>query len=165
MSIARLAPAAPLLSGFTLPVRHAAAVGGVGAFVTMLVSAASGSRPPYVVVQWEWFLDPFGARIATTNVTSLVQSPAPIAVIVGWTIAAFVMSTACRNGRRSLALGGLAMGVAIIYAGYLLADILSRAFNASATWTGQTLLVSLMVSSILVVLVIAAGPPVRAEEE
>jgi hypothetical protein len=75
------------------------------------------------------------------------------------------MSLACRHASRLFALGGLAMSVAILYAGYLLADLIAAAFNASATWTGQTLLASLMASSILMVLVIAAGPPVRAEEE
>ncbi len=101
----------------------------------------------------------------TGNVGSLVQHPGPIAVIAGWAIAALVMSLACRHASRLLAMGGLALGVAILYGGYLLADLIAQAFNASATWTGQTLLASLMASSILMVLVIAAGPPVRAEEE
>jgi len=165
LSLARLATAAPLLTGFSIPPARAIVVGAVGAIVTMLASAASGGRPPYLLVDWRWFTDPFATRIVEGNISSLVQHPGPIAVIVGWAVAALVMSLACRRSSRLFALSGLALGIAILYVSYLLADLIGQAFNASATWTGQTLLVSLMTSSILMVLVIAAGPPVRAEEE
>jgi hypothetical protein len=165
LSLARLAPAAPLLTGFSIPPLRAAVVGAIGAIVTMMASAASGGKPPYLIVDWRWFVDPFATRIVTGNVGSLVQHPGPVAVIVAWGAAALLMSYACQRASRLFALGGLVVAVAVLYAGYLLADLIATAFNASATWTGQTLLVSLMASSILMVLVIAAGPPVRAEEE
>jgi predicted Ser/Thr protein kinase len=165
LALVRLAPAAPMLTGFSITPVRAAILGGIGAMVTMAASAASGNGPPYLVVDWRWFVDPFSTRVVTGNVGNLVQHPGPITVVAVWGVAALVMSLACRHASRLFALGGLAMSVTILYAGYLLADVIAAAFNASATWAGQTLLVSLMTSSILMVLVIAAGPPVRAEEE
>jgi hypothetical protein len=165
LAAVRLGLAAPLLTGFSIPPLRAGALGGMGAIVTIIASAASGGRPPYLLVNWEWFLDPFATRIVNGNVGALVQQPGTLAVIVAWTAAAVVMSLACQRASRVWALGGLAMSVGVLYAGYLLADVLANTFNTSATWTGEALLVGLMASSILVVLVIAAGAPVRAEEE
>jgi hypothetical protein len=160
----KLALAAPLLSGFVMRPVRAGIVGGLGALATMIASAASGGRPPFVDVHLEWFLDPFSSRIVTGGVRTLVEHPGAVAVVLAWAGAAVVMSLACSRASRGVAFAGLALGVGILYGGYALADLSARAFNASATWAGQTLLASLTASSILVVLVIAAGPPVRGED-
>jgi hypothetical protein len=160
----KLAPAAPLLTGFVMRPVRAAVVGALGALATMIASAASGGRPPYLDVGLGWFLDPFSSRIITGSVRTLVEHPGPIAIVLAWAGAAAVMSLACSRASRGAAFGGLALGVGVLYGGYALADLVASAFNASATWAGETLLASLTASSILVVLVIAAGPPVRGED-
>ncbi|MDH4139081.1 MAG: serine/threonine protein kinase [Coriobacteriia bacterium] len=165
LGIARLAPAAPLLTGFGATPLKSAVAGATGAALTMLASAASGGRAPYLTVTLEWFADPLSTRIMSGNVRELVSTPAPLAVLAAWAGAALAMSLACRRAARTAAIGGWVLGVAMLYAGYALADVVARSVNASVTWTGDALLPHLAASSILVVLVIAAGAPARAEEE
>lgn len=165
LGAAMLAPATPLLAGFALSPLRAALLGGLGATLTTLASAASGGEAPYLAVTSRWFVDPIGLRAPDAAMRALLTSPAALAAIVAWALAAAAMSLACRRASRTAAVLGAFLGGGTLYGGYALADAIARQGNGSATWSGQPLLPHLAASLILVVLVIAAGPPVRAEEE
>jgi eukaryotic-like serine/threonine-protein kinase len=163
--VARVSPVAPLLAGFVLPPLPAAGLSALGALFTMAASAASGSSAPFTDVAWSLLTDPWGTAASAPAVADLVSSPAPFAVLLGWSVAGAAMSLCCRSASRLMALLGVALGTLALAGGYLLADLIAAEVNASVTWSGQPLLLSVVSSSILMVLVVAAGPPTRAEEE
>lgn len=165
LGIARLAPAGSLLIAYETSVLRATLLGAYAGGLTMLASAASGGRAPYLDVDWRFFVDPLATRVTAGGLRELLSTPAPLAVIAAWAAAAGMMSLLCRFASRGAAVGGGFLGMLALYGGYSLADVIARSLDASATWSGELLLPHLTASSILIVLVIAAGPPLRAEEE
>ena len=165
LGLAGIAPAAPLLAGFVLPPLPAAGLSALGALITMGASAASGAEAPFTTVAPALLTDPWGAAGGSFAFEHLTASAAPLAVMLGWAAAGAAMSLCCRSASRLMALLGVGLGTFALAGGYLLADLLAAQGNASVTWAGQPLLLSVAASSILMVLVVAAGPPTRAEEE
>jgi hypothetical protein len=165
LGLAKCAPAGGLLLGYEPRPGRAAALAAYAGGLTMLASAVSGGRPPYLDVGWNLLADPLGTRIPAGGVRLLLSTPAPAAIVVTWALAAAVMSHACSRATRKAALTGAALGMLTLYGGYALAQVISVQLNASATWTGESLLTHIMASSILVVIVVAAGPPVRGEND
>lgn len=165
LGIARLAPAGPLLIGYEVPMLRATLLGAYAGGLTMLASAVSGGRAPYLDVGWRLFFDPLSTRVTAGGLRELLSTPAPLAVIAAWAAAAAVMSVACHRASRAAAVVGATLALLGMYGGYAVADAISASLDVSATWSGEALLPHLAASSILMVLVIAAGPPVRAEEE
>jgi eukaryotic-like serine/threonine-protein kinase len=165
LGLLRVSPAAPLLAGFVLPPLPAAALSALGAVFTMGASAASGAGAPFADVNWSLLADPWASTAGAQAASHLVNSPAPLMVVLGWSVAGAAMSLCCRSASRLMALLGIALGATSLIGGYLLADAVALEVNASVTWSSQPLLLSVAASSILLVLVVAAGPPTRAEEE
>jgi len=165
LGVARLAPAGSLLLAYEVTMVRATLLGAYAGALTMLASAASGGRAPYLDIDWRFFLDPLATRVTAGGLRELLSTPAPLAVIAAWAAAAAIMSLFCRFASRAAAVGGGFFGMLALYGGYSMADVIARSLDASATWSGELLLPHLTASSILVVLVIAAGPPLRAEEE
>lgn len=162
---AHCAPAAPLIAGFAQAPRQAAVNGAMAALFAMLSSAASGGAAPYVAVSWAWLAGPLSDRLAAARLAQLLSTPAPLGVVAGWTVAALAMSLSCRRSSRVAALVGTALGTVSMYGGYAAADTLARATGSQGVWTGTGLLPHLTASSILMVLIVMAGPPTRPEEE
>ncbi len=160
-----LAPAAPLLLGFTLPPLRSAALAAYAGGITMLASAASSGRAPYLEVGLGWLARPVGTRISAGGVRELLSTPAPLVIIAAWAFAAWAMSLACSRASRASAIAGAAVAAVALVGGYAGAQVVSSAFNGSVTWSGEALLPHVVASLILVVVVIAAGPPTRPEEE
>ncbi|MFU8891169.1 MAG: protein kinase domain-containing protein [Anaerosomatales bacterium] len=165
LGVARVSPAAPLLAGFMLPPLPAAVLSALGAVLTMGASAASGAGAPFTDVSVAFLIDPWASAGGSQAARDLVSSVAPLMVVLGWSGAAAAMSLFCRSASRLMALLGTALGALVLLGGYLLADAVALEVNASVTWSSQALLLSVAASSILMVLVIAAGPPTRPEEE
>jgi eukaryotic-like serine/threonine-protein kinase len=165
LGLIRISPAAPLLAGFVLPPLPAAALSALGAVFTMAASAASGAGAPFADVNLSLLADPWASATGAQTAGGIVGSPAPLMVVLGWSVAGAAMSLCCRSASRLMALLGTALGATALIGGYLLADAVALEVNASVTWSSQPLLLSVAASSILMVLVVAAGPPTRAEEE
>jgi len=165
LGMPRISLATPMLLGFWLTPLRAAALCAYSATITLLVSAVSGGRAPYIAVDWRFFLDPLGSRVIAGSVRTLLSEPSPIIVVATWALAGALMSLACSRGSRLSAFVGAGLAGVALWGGYTLAELTSRAVNGSMTWTGQGLLPYLTASLILVVLVAAAGAPPRAEEE
>ncbi|MDY0087564.1 MAG: hypothetical protein RBS78_03305, partial [Coriobacteriia bacterium] len=163
--LAHIAPVAPLLAGFVMPPLQAAALSALGALLTMGASAASGASAPFVSVLPHLFIQPWSTAGGSHAFEPLTSSAAPVAVVLGWAAAAALMSLCSRSSSRLMALLGVVLGTLPLTGGYLLADVLARAGNASVTWAGLPLLLGVGASSILMVVVIVAGPPTRPEEE
>ena len=164
LGMAKAAAAGPALLGYEVRPLKAAALSAYAGGLTMLASAATGGRAPYLDVGWELLVDPLGSRVEGGALRLLAATPAPLAIVAAWALAGALASLACARASRLAALGGSALAIAVLSGGYSLAGLIATAFNASSTWTGEPLLTHMMASSILMVLVIAAGPPVRAEE-
>lgn len=160
-----IAPLAPLLAGFLFPPLRAAALSLAAAALVLLASAASGFGPPFTQVSLGFLAEPWATATTEGNVRHLLSNPAPLTVLAAWTLAGAVTSLACHFATRPAALFGLLLGSGTMLGGYLLADTIWMSGNESVTWAGTSLLSSLGASSILMVLVVAAGPPTRAEEE
>lgn len=165
LGLPRIPLATPLLLGFWIPPLRSAALAAYGAAVSLLASAASGGRAPYLAVEWRFFVDPLGSRVIAGGVRTLVSDPSPIVVIATWAAAAAVMSIACARASRLASFVGMGLAGATLWGGYTLAQMTSQAVNGSMTWIGEGLLPYLTASLILVVLVGAAGAPPRAEDE
>jgi len=165
LGLPRISLATPLLLGFWLTPLRTAALSAYSALITMLVSAVSGGRAPYIVVNWQFFVDPLGSRVIAGAARTLVSEPSPIIIVVTWAVAGACMSAACSRGSRLAAFIGIGLAGATMWGGYTLAQLVSVAVNGSMTWVGQGLLPYLTASLILVVLVAAAGAPPRAEDE
>jgi len=177
LGVAYLAPAAPVLAGFALRPVRAAVLSAFGAALTMYVSMASSSTAPHIDVPVRFLPTEKAYSASRAGDLAIGGAPwsqalvfqdliGPLVVIAAWALAAALMSLSCGRATRNSALLGAVLGFAILLAGYSLADMLvTPAYNDSVTWFGPVLLSRLAASSILVVLVIAAGPPIRAEEE
>lgn len=165
LGVPKIPIATPLLLGFWLTPLRAAALAAYSAIITLLVSAASGGRAPYLGVEWRFFTEPLGSRVIAGSVRTLLSEPSPLVIVAAWAAAAAIMSLACSRGTRLSAFVGAGLGGTAIWGGYTLATLLSSALNGSMTWNGPGLLPYLSASLILVVLVAAAGAPPRAEEE
>lgn len=165
LGMPRISLATPLLLGFWLTPLRTAALAAYSAMITMLVSAVSGGRAPYIAVNWRFFADPLGSRVIAGAARTLMSEPSPIIIIATWALAGALMSLACSRGSRLAAFAGIGLAGATMWGGYTLAQLVSVAVNGSMTWVGQGLLPYLTASLILVVLVAAAGAPPRAEDE
>lgn len=177
LGVARLSLATPLLAGFALSPLRAAAAGLVGGALSMLASSASFAAAPYLVVDPRIFTDPARAALVAANVRGAFTDPAAYVTLLGWPVAAFVMSLLARRASRVFAVLGVAAGGGVLYGAYVLAELVSvRLGNTDpsgvgtltgvhGTWTGTAMLVPLGASLILVALVALLGAPVRPEEE
>lgn len=158
----------PLVAGFVLPPVAAAATGLAGGTLVMLASALSAEGPPYLVASPA---DVFGvwqrSDLAASAVATLVRSPSAYIALLGWPVAAALMSLACRRASRLGAVAGTIGGSAVLGTAYYAAQFLAELTEGAdaATWTGETLAVALGSTLAVMLLVIALGPPVRAEEE
>ncbi|HET6498906.1 MAG TPA: hypothetical protein VFH17_07645, partial [Coriobacteriia bacterium] len=165
LGLAGVAPAAPLLAGFLLAPAPAAALSALSALVAMGASAVSGRQAVLAAPSVGLVTDPWAQAGAALALEQLVASWAPAAVTLGWATAAALMSLCCRRASRPFALLGVALGACALMGAYAAAGAAGDAGNALVTWMSDPLLRGVAVSSILMVLVVAAGPPVRAEEE
>jgi biotin transporter BioY len=113
--------------------------------------------------------DPAAGVAVARNVSAAFLDPAAWVALLGWPVAALLMSLLSRRATRiSAFVGAVLAGGTLIGAG-VLARIAASGLHAPAAtarnWTGTGFAVSLSGSLILVMLVIALGAPVRAEEE
>jgi hypothetical protein len=168
LSLARVPLLTPLLAGFSLPPLPAAAAGLAGGFIAVLASAASAVPVPYLSMTPLLFIDPRRALLGAANVQSAFANPATWFVLLGWAVAAAVMSLLCRPAKRLWAVVGTLLAGAILYGAYTGAAMIGAALGTKGAlnaWAGPAFTVSLVGSLILVLLVAALGAPVRAEED
>ncbi len=165
LAVARVPYAMPLLAGFALPPLTAAAAGFLGGALALLASASSGGVAPYSAVNPALFLDPAAGVAASGAVRAAFAAPAAWVALLGWAIAAAAMSWLSKRASRGWAIAGALLGAAIVYSAHSAARQLSFVLGHEVAWDGTSFLLSLGASLLLVVVVIALGAPVRAEEE
>jgi hypothetical protein len=169
LGIAYVPYLAPLLAGFTLPALPAMAAGLAGGVLQLLASSASAQGVPYTVVDPRLLADPASGLLVATNVRAAFTDPAAWVALLGWPIAALLMSLLCRRATRLAAFAGATLAAGALVGAAMLARVTAAALGEPASvvfaWSGQAFAVSLGGSLILVVLVIVLGAPVRAEEE
>ena len=165
LGVVRLSLATPLLAGFALSPLRAAAAGLVGGALSLLAASASFSAPPYLAVDARIFLDPARATLMASAVRVAFTDPASYIALLGWPLAAFVMSLLASRASRLFAVAGVFAGGAVLWGAYTLAQLASRWLDGAGTWNGEALLVALGASLILMTLVALLGAPVRPEEE
>ena len=158
IAAARCAPAVPLIAGFAFAPLPAALAGGVAAFATLLMSAASGAAAPLLTVDWRWLTAPWGFGVPLADLLNALATPGIAIVIASWALAAAVSSFACRRLTRAWAAVGSAVGVGLMAGGYALWGMLDdvQLLPAAAP--------DLIAAAVLMAVVIALGPPARPED-
>jgi hypothetical protein len=156
LGVVRAAGATPLLAGFVYGPLAALAASALAALATMVVSAATGAAPPFLSVDWRFFTDPWSAEVLTANIRT-VFATGPLVAAAGWGVAGAVMSLFCARGTRMAASLGALVAAAVLRVAYvpwrLLPD--GPSLTSLLTYGGAALIV--------IVVVIALGPPTRGE--
>ncbi len=165
LGVAHLAPATPLLAGFSLPVFEAAAAGLVGGLLSIAASAASLVEPPYAHVDPRVFVDFGSAPLVSAALREAFLNPATYIALAGWLASAAVMSWFSARATRISAMIGAVLASFVFAGAYLVADLASVALGNGSVWITSGLAISLAASLTMVVLVAALGAPVRPEEE
>ena len=168
LAAARVPYLMPLLAGFALPPATAAAAGVGGGALAFLAASASGLGAPFGIVDPRLLASPQHALAHAAAVSAAFASVSTWIALVGWGVAAAVMSLFSRRASRLGAVFGGLAGALVLAAFYALARLAGGAWGArgvAAGWTATPFRVSLAVSLILVLLVAALGAPVRAEDE
>lgn len=163
LGIGQLALATPFLAGFLLSPVAAAAASLAGGTLALMAWAISGGVRQYLSVDWRLFAAPLEQSASGAALRALWTSPATWALLASWALAAAAMSLLCRRASRPAAFAGAALGAAIVWAG---SAVGAWALGQPDPWTASLYTAQQLTGSlILVVLVVAAGPPVRPEEE
>jgi len=156
LGVARAALSAPFIAGFTFEPLPAAGAAGLAALTTMAASMVTGGSPPYLLVPWEFFVQPWGADTVVSGVEAL-GTPGPLIAAVAWAVAAVVMSLACHGGSRGSAVLGSVLAAVTLGVGYSLWGLFGDGPTVPA------LLEQASAALMVMVVVIALGPPSRGE--
>jgi hypothetical protein len=149
----------PILLGFVYPPIRSSAAAGLSAVALMLASASTGGAAPFLDVGAEFVVDPLGGSLdgVFTGTADLVG---PAIAVLAWAAAGSLMSVfSVRGTRPAAALGALA-ALGVMLGGYALWGLAS---GQDAFATGDVLK-HVAGSLILMVVVIAAGPPTHGAE-
>jgi hypothetical protein len=165
MGVAWAGAATPLIAGFALAPVPAAAAGLVGGVLSVLASAASFVSAPYASVDPGVFVDLGRAQLVASSVRTAFTNPTTYIVLVGWALAAFLMSLLSGRATRIAAMVGAVVGSAVLGGAYVLADQASVALGNGSVWVSTELAISIAASLTIVLLVAAVGAPVRPEED
>ena len=169
LGAARVGYLTPLLAGFSLPPLSAMAAALAGGVLMLLVSASSAQVAPYIAVSPQLLANPAAGLLVSTSVAKAFLDPAAWIALLGWPVAALAMSLLSRRATRLSAVVGTVVGGGVILGANVLARMASAAVygtgKGASAWTGTSFAWSLAGSLILMLLVIALGAPVRAEEE
>ncbi|HET6350609.1 MAG TPA: serine/threonine-protein kinase [Coriobacteriia bacterium] len=165
LAAARIGFLQPLIAGFTLPPLGAAIAAALGGALTMLASAASSLGAPYIAVAPSTALRIWTLGSAAERVVALASSPAAWIALLGWPVAAAVMSWLSSRATRVWAAVGALAGAGVLGGAYLLADVVARTLSQQAGYESVLTAASLAGSLILMWLACWAGAPLRPEEE
>ena len=165
LGVAWAAPATPLLAGFALSPLPAAAAGLAGGVLSVLASATSLVSAPYASVDPGVFMDLARSHLVAASVRDAFVNPATYVVLLGWILAAVVMSMASGRATRLWAMFGAIVGAAVLVGSYVLADRASLALGNGSVWVSTQLAISMATSLTMVMLVAALGAPVRPEPD
>jgi hypothetical protein len=160
LATAWLAPAAPLLLGFTFSPVWAATSSAAACVLVMTASALSRAHPPLLNVGFRLLTNPWAPASTPGALGPLVSSAGPLLAITAWAAAGAVVSVACSRGTRGWAAVGTLAGAGIMFGAYATWSELAAPFIGTNTVALQHIVASL----ILMCVVIALGPPVRGEE-
>ncbi len=155
-----VSPAVPLLTGFFVKgVWTAAAAGAMSGLVLVVISIA-GRATALTAVLWPALVWPLAApgSVGPLSVELLVPSAA---IVAAWSAAAALSSLGARRGTRLGAVAGMLAGLLVI-GGALGPWVTPMVTDGSRMDPGA--LLQLGLASILVVVVIALGPPVPTGE-
>ncbi len=156
---ARLGMSPPMLAGFCVRPRLAAAASALSAALVVLASSGTASPKPYLSVPLEYLADPWTSTLAHGNPLAVFLSPGPWVVIASWAAAGAAMSAASAGATRVSAIVGVAAALSLQLGGYLAWS----SFDPSFAMDDPSILWHAAGSLILMTLVVALGPPARAE--
>jgi hypothetical protein len=144
-------PALPLLAGFFLQEVWTATVAGAVSGAVLVVTSLVGRSSSLIDVAWQTLAAPLAAPgpVAAPTLALAVRAAA---IIAAWAAAAALSSLGARRGTRGGALVGMLAGLALI------AVALGPWVTAGSRMDPSTL-IQLGVASILVIVVVALGPP------
>ena len=165
LGFAHIAPAGPLLAGFTLPVFQAAVAGLVAGLISVLAASASFIAPPYASVDPNVFVDLGRAPLAAAALSAAFLNPSTYIALLGWLASAALMSWFSARATRLSAMIGAVLASVVFAGAYVVADLASLALGNGSVWVSTGLVVSVAASLTMVLLVAALGAPVRPEPD
>jgi serine/threonine-protein kinase len=155
--VLHVSPAVPVLAGFFLSgLWEAAAAGAMSGLVLAVVSLSGGSAS-LTEVAWPALIAPLAAPGPGTmpELGTILRTGA---ITLAWALAALASSAGARRGTRAGAVAGAVVGLAVC--GAAIGPWMTGGSQMDAgAW------VQIGLASILVLAVIAAGPPVRGTDE
>ncbi|MBA4370720.1 MAG: hypothetical protein C0418_03970, partial [Coriobacteriaceae bacterium] len=152
-----LAP--PLVLGYAFRPLLAAASSTLAGLGVMTAAAASGTAAPYLDVPLSFLAHPWGPH-TLDGLRTLATTPGAYVALVGWAAAGAMSSIVCARATRPAGAAGVAAGLGWLAVAYLAWGVIDPSFG----FPGVSLLRHGVGSLILMALVIAAGPPARAED-
>lgn len=165
LGTAYLAPAMPLILGYQISPLKAALLSAHAALLTLLASAGSGIGGPWLSVSPELLFGPIGGHLPLL----LIQKPELALIwsiiVITWAVAGAIMSVAAGRTTRVSAAIGIALTAALYSVAYTLIAPISASLDIDTVWSIAAFAPHIAASSILMMLVVIAGPPVRAENE
>jgi hypothetical protein len=167
LAAARVGLAQPLVAGFALRPLAAAVSALFGGGLAYVAAAATGASAPYLQVLPRIALDPLHAAFSTSALSELATSPSAYVALMGWPLAASVMSAACSKATRFGAVVGALVGSALLAGSHYAAAQLGIASGDAAArdWWSASLALPAGASLILVLVVITLGAPLRSEPD
>jgi len=147
-------PALPLLTGFFIEGTWAAAAAGAVSGAVLVVTSLLGRSAMLADVAWPALVAPLAAP-GPAAVPALAVALRGLAIVAAWAAAAALSSLGARRGTRGGALAGMVAGLAVI------AGSLGPWVTAGSRMDPSALL-QVGLASILVVAVVALGPPIPA---
>ena len=165
LGVVYLAPAMSMLLGHVFRPLKATLLSALAATLTLVASAGSGNQGPWMVVDAQWLFDPLAGGGLLAPRSPLLDDFAPLVIVASSAAAGLVTSLACAPATRAGALTGTALATLILFSGYIAAGLVAAAWGVYDGWTPEAFLPHVGASLILMLLVTAAGPPVRAEPD
>lgn len=154
--VLRASPALPVLAGFFVDGIWAAGAAGAAAGLVMVVTSIVSRADTLAAVRWQALVAPLSAPWPTAGVTGALVLRAVITVLA-WGLAAVLSSLGSRRGTRLGALVGAA-------AGLLACTAALGPWMTAGTRMAPSALLQTGIASILMLVVIVAGPPVQAND-
>ena len=155
--VLRVSPVLPALAGFFLDSVWAAGAASAAAGLVMVVTSIVSRGNVLAEVAWPALVDPLSARWPAGGVAGAVALRG-VVVVLAWGLAGALSAIGARRGTRLGAVTGAAAGLVTCAAALgPWMTVGSRMASAALLQVG--------VASILVVVVVALGPPVQADDD
>lgn len=159
LGVAWMTPALPLLAGYFLPWKRAAAAALFGGLLMLLIAPLTGSHE----IIRSGIAMQTSSQAAWGLFTTMTAEWLTWITVIGWVFAAILMSALCSRGTRVSSMLGSLLGTTVL----VTFQVLGQFADAGGIWETPSVeaTVSLSLSFVLLCFITFLGAPYRADEE